>query len=93
MAPINVNNLNATQRLSNYCQIKHIDATYFRLVMIDKNLFQFKRPRLETETTNSMSYFDHMLYTNDTEYIDGIAELITALWRTSKNILKQSEAV
>jgi sugar-specific transcriptional regulator TrmB len=87
MAPINIDNLEAAQKLSEYCQIKHVDVAYVRMVIVDgKHLFQFKTPPSGEELAELTAYFDDTLYTNDPCYAERMKEMLNDVWQRSLDI-------
>lgn len=87
MAPINADNFEIAQHLSQYCQIRHVDNVYSRLVSIDnKHFFQLKTSQPDKETTEPEDSFAPMFYTNDAEPVARMSEMLDALWEKSSNI-------
>ena len=85
MAPITVENLRVAQELSDYCEVKHLPASYLRTTLIDgAQLFQFKTPVSEQEETESPQYFENTFYTNDPEYIEKTKTMVNELWRNAR---------
>jgi sugar-specific transcriptional regulator TrmB len=84
MAPITIEKLRTAQELSNYCEVKHLPASYLRTTFIDgSHLFQFKTP-VEQEETDSPQYFENTFYTNDPEYIEKTKAMLDELWRNAR---------
>ena len=84
MAPITVENLRIAQELSDYCEVKHLPASYLRTTLVDgSHLFQFKTPDSEQEKTESSQYFENTFYTNDPEYIHKTETMLNELWRNA----------
>lgn len=80
MAPIINKNLDNTQYLLKWCEIKHIPLGYFETTIIDGNhLFQFKRSR--SKLTSSESKFKDTYYTNDYGYIQKTKNMLYELWQ------------
>jgi CBS domain-containing protein len=94
MVPINVDNLETAKKLSKYTQIKHVDTVYARMAAVDDaHFFQFKAPPSPKDTDEPSAYFDHMLYTNDARYVEGMKKMLSDMWDTSLYISEiRSEA-
>jgi len=94
MSPIDVDNLEAAQELSKYCQVKHVDASYVRIAVVDnRHLFQSKAPPLDEETVELGAYFEKMLYSNEPAYVEGMREMLNDLWERALDISEiRSEA-
>ena len=87
MAPITSENLKAAQELSKYCQIRHVPTSYIRTTIIDgKHLFLFKMPPPDQENLKPMTYFDNVFYTNDSEYVHRMKDMLNDIWNSSKDI-------
>jgi sugar-specific transcriptional regulator TrmB len=85
MAPITIENLRTAQELSNYCEVKHLPASYLRTAFVDgSHLFQFKTPDSEQEETGTPQYFENTFYTNDPEYIEKTKAMLDELWRNAR---------
>jgi sugar-specific transcriptional regulator TrmB len=85
MAPITVENLRTAQELSNYCEVKHLPASYLRTTLVDRSyLFQFKTPNSEPEKMENPKYFENTFYTNDPEYIEKTETMLNELWRNAR---------
>jgi sugar-specific transcriptional regulator TrmB len=86
MAPITVENLRTAQELSDYCEVKHLPASYLRTTLVDgAYLFQFKTPNLEQEEeTGKPQYFENTFYTNDPECINKTKTMLDELWRNAR---------
>ena len=84
MAPITVENLRTAQELSDYCEVKHLPASYLRTTLVDgSHLFQFKTPNSEQEKKENLQYFENTFYTNDPEYIEKTKTMLDELWRNA----------
>jgi len=84
MAPIDLDNLEAAQRLSKLYEIKHVSISYLTMIIADsKHLFMFKAPLLEKESTESPSpfYLRNTFYTNDQKYVERATELLRDIWK------------
>jgi len=82
MAPIDLDNLEAAQRLSKLYEIKHISISYLTMMMADsKHLFIFKAPLLEEESIESPFYLRNTFYTNDRKFVGRASELLRDTWK------------
>ena len=82
LTPFTSDNLEARNKLNKYAEIKHIEASYIRILIVDKkHLFLFKTPPSEEEPTDPLAYFDNMIYTNDSEYVEKIEEMLNQMWK------------
>jgi sugar-specific transcriptional regulator TrmB len=82
MAPITRDNLDAAQRLSEYCSVKHIPASHLETTIVDKqHLFQFKSAESSREKTQEAASFENVLYTNDLEYIEKNKSMFEEIWK------------
>jgi hypothetical protein len=89
MAPITPKNLDEAKKLSKQVQIRKVGAVYARMFIIDnRHLFQLKTPPEKEDTLEKTEYFDHMLYTNDFVYVDGMRRLLDDLWSKGSSSLE-----
>jgi sugar-specific transcriptional regulator TrmB len=85
MAPITANNFEALRKLSQFCEIKHITDGYLDTTIIDEiDLFQFKKTQARTKQ-QSLEYFKHAFYSNDSDYVDKTRNMLDALWRNARS--------
>ncbi len=84
MAPIVNENLDVTQQLFEWCEIRHVPLGYFETTIIDgHHLFQF-RPSSPLGISHEMSYFESVFYTNDLEYIQKTKKVLSDIWRKTR---------
>lgn len=87
LAPITDKNLQITQQLSKYCQIKHITTSYQKTTLIDgQYLFQSTNPQSnheETEISQSKQSKD-ISYTNNPQQVQKTKKLLEELWDSSQ---------
>ena len=83
MAPITNENLQATKQLMKFCEVKHVEEGLASITIIDKqHLFQFSTtPRKDPQ---SMSSFENALYTNDTDYIERMENILDNIWENAQ---------
>ena len=81
MAPIIDKNLEISQNLLEFCEVKHIPSSYTGTVIIDgKHLFQFKHSPFKANS-QFLPFFKNTLYTNDIEYIEKTKNMLNDLWK------------
>ena len=84
MAPIVNENLDVTQQLLKWCEIRHVPLGYFETTIIDDHhLFQF-RPSSPRRVSQEMSYFENAFYTSDLEYIQKTKKVLSDIWRKTR---------
>jgi PAS domain S-box-containing protein len=95
MAPITKENEDITRKLSEYCDIRHIQMNYLGEVIVDKKqLLHFKAPS-DVDLHVPSACFSNSFYTDDSEYVCGRVELFNDLWNNSPSAieeLKRNEA-
>lgn len=85
MAPIVNENLDVTQQLLKWCEVRHVPLGYFETTIIDgHHLFQFKNPFPQQGTSHAMSFFENTFYTNDLDYIKKTKNLLFDIWRKTR---------
>jgi len=84
MAPITRDNLEAAQRLSEWCKVKHVPTSYLRTTIVDGNhLFQFKNPTFNGDSRDKALSFENTFYTNDSEYVKKIKTMLDDTWKNA----------
>lgn len=82
MAPITRDNLDAAQRLSEYCRVKHVPASFLGTTIVDnQHLFQFKSAESGREKTREEVSFENVFYTNDLEYVEKTKSMFEEIWK------------
>ena len=78
MAPITTADLQATQKLLNWCEVRHFQSGYFETTIIDNcHLFQFNEP--SSSNLNPKNTF----YTSNAEYIQKTKKILSNIWKTT----------
>jgi sugar-specific transcriptional regulator TrmB/CBS domain-containing protein len=86
MAPIDLDNLDAAQKLSAHYEIKHVPINYMTMLLIDdKNLFMFKSPPISDLAEESF-YTTDTFYTNDLRSIDPVHEMLNDTWKRGMDL-------
>ncbi|MEJ2242170.1 MAG: helix-turn-helix domain-containing protein [Candidatus Bathyarchaeota archaeon] len=81
MAPIDLDNLEAAQKLSKFYEIKHVPISYLTMMITDgQHLFIFKAPPLN-EKINVPFYLTNTFYTNDKKYVERTNQLLDDIWK------------
>ncbi|MEM2911841.1 MAG: helix-turn-helix domain-containing protein [Candidatus Bathyarchaeia archaeon] len=82
MAPIDLENLEAAQKLSAFCEVKHVSISYLAMMIVDnKHFFMFKTPPLEEQSLQSPFYLHNTFYTNDQKHVERAREILDAIWK------------
>jgi len=82
MAPIDLENLEVAQKLSTFCEVKHVSISYLTMMIADnKHLFIFRAPPLEEHSLESPFYLQNTFYTNDQKYIERAREILNDIWK------------
>ena len=85
LAPITVENLQAIQQLSEYCEIRHSPESSLKTTIIDgTHLFQFRNPVLSQETAMEDSKSDYAFYSDDSELITKTKALLSDVWKNAR---------
>jgi len=84
MAPITSENLQAAQKLSEYCEVRHALVGYPETTVVDgEHIFQFKNPPQNEEEPKRTPYFGNTFYTNDIEYVEKMKNMLNDIWRNA----------
>ncbi|MEM3384167.1 MAG: helix-turn-helix domain-containing protein [Nitrososphaeria archaeon] len=82
MAPIDLENLEVAQKLSVFCEVKHVSISYLTMLIADnKHLFMFKTSPIEEQSLNFPFYLRNTFYTNDKKYVERAKEILDAIWK------------
>ena len=85
MAPITNENLDVTQQLLRWCEIRHVPLGYFETTIIDKqHLFQFNKSSPDSLTSLEAETLENTFYTNDLNYIEKTNHLINNIWQKTR---------
>ena len=84
LVSIDLENLEAAELLSKHYQVKYSDAAHSSIVIIDSaQMFMFKAPFSVNKKPKPSMYFDHLLYTNDADYLRSMKSMLEDLWNKS----------
>ena len=87
LVSLDLENLEAAEALSKHCRVKYSDAVSSSLAIVDgKQMFMFKAPLSIKKKTEPSAYFDHLLYTNDADYLRSMRNLLDDLWNKSLDL-------
>jgi diaminopimelate epimerase len=87
MAPIDLDNLEAAQKLSEISQVRNVPISYLMMLATDsEHLFIFKTPPLNKATTRTAFHMDDVFYTNDARYVERVEEMLNDIWKRGMDI-------
>jgi CBS domain-containing protein/sugar-specific transcriptional regulator TrmB len=87
LVSLDLENLEAAEALSKNYRVKYSDAVYSSIAIIDDGqMFMFKAPAAIKKKTEPSAYFDHLLYTNDTDYLRSMRNMLDDLWNKSLDL-------
>ncbi len=84
MAPIINENLSYAEKLSKYCEIRHVATSYQGTTLVDsKHLFQLRASSPNQEDPEQLYSFENAFYTTDSTYVQKIKNTIEDTWNNS----------
>ena len=87
LVSLDFENLEVAEELSKYYRVKFSDAVSSSLAIVDgKQMFMFKAPLQIKKKTGPSAYFEHLLYTNDADYLRSMRNLLNDLWNKSLDL-------
>jgi sugar-specific transcriptional regulator TrmB/CBS domain-containing protein len=87
MAPIDLDNIDAAQKLSMTCEIRHVPISYMMMLVTDaRHLFMFRTLPPDRRTTKLIFNLDNVFYTNDDRYVKRVAEMLDDIWRRGQDL-------
>jgi sugar-specific transcriptional regulator TrmB/CBS domain-containing protein len=87
MAPLDLDNLDAAEKLSRSYEVKHVPINFLTMLIVDgKHLFMFKSPPLNDWTSDSVFYMGDTYYTTDPKSIERVAEMLSDAWKRGMEI-------
>lgn len=82
LAPITTENLEATQTLLPFSEVRHIPIGYRETTIIDDNkLFQFNNSSLDGRGSSELWNYNNILFTNNLNYIAETKKIIFDIWK------------
>jgi sugar-specific transcriptional regulator TrmB/CBS domain-containing protein len=91
MASIDLDNLDAAQKLSKNYHVKHVPINYLTMMIVDnKALFIFKSPPLSGGDSESPFYVEDTFYTDDPRTIERSSEMLNDIWKRGVEISELS---
>jgi CBS domain-containing protein/flagellar hook-basal body complex protein FliE len=87
MAPIDLDNLEAAQKLSETCEVRNVPISYMMMLAADsEHLFIFKTPPLNRSATRTPFHLDDVFYTNDARYVERVVEMLNDIWKRGMDV-------
>ena len=84
LVSLDLENLEAAELLSKHYRVKYSDAVQSSIAIVDgKQMFMFKAPLSVKKKAEPSVYFDHLLYTNDADYLRSMRTMLDDLWTKS----------
>ena len=84
MSPIVNENLKIVKELLAYGEVRHIPRNFTETTIIDgKHLFQFNESQSVTEGSKGVPNINHVLYTNNGEYVRKTKSMLEYIWKNS----------
>ena len=84
MAPITNENLQSAEKLSDYCEVRHVALSYLGTAIIDsKHLFQLKLSSSNQEDSVNELSFKNAFYTTDSEYVEKTKNMLENIWNNA----------
>jgi sugar-specific transcriptional regulator TrmB/CBS domain-containing protein len=87
LVSLDFENLEVAEALSKHYRVKYTDAVYSSIAIVDgTQMFMFKAPLPIKKKTEPSTYFDHLLYTNDADYLRSMRNMLDDLWNKSLDL-------
>ena len=87
MAPIDLENFEAAETLSKTFEITSVPISYLSMLTVDnEHVFIFKTPSRDQATTKTPFQMDNTFYTNDSRYVERVAEMLEDIWKRGIDI-------
>jgi hypothetical protein len=84
MAPITNENLQSAEKLSDYCEVRHVALSYLGTAIIDsKHLFQLKPASSDQEDSVNEFSFKNAFYTTDSKYVEKTKNMLENVWNNA----------
>jgi CBS domain-containing protein len=87
MAPIDLDNLEAAQKLSEISEVRNVPISYLMMLAVDaEHLFIFKTPPMNKSAARAAFHLDNVFYTNDARYVERVTEMLNDIWKRGMDI-------
>jgi len=87
LVSLDFENLEVAEVLSKHYHVKYSDAIYSSIAIIDDTqMFMFKTPLAIKKKTEPVAYFDHILYTNERDFLRSVRNMLDDLWNKSLDL-------
>jgi CBS domain-containing protein len=87
MAPIDLDNLEAAQKLSKIGEVRNVPISYLMMLAADsEHLFIFKTPPLNKSASRTAFHLDDVFYTNDARYVERVVEMLNDVWKRGMDV-------
>ncbi|UCC58255.1 MAG: hypothetical protein JSW14_07915 [Candidatus Bathyarchaeum sp.] len=84
IAPITTKNLQAAEKLSKYCEVRHVASSSLSTAVIDgKHLFQFRRSASDQEGLINDFSFKNSIYTTDPIFVERTRNKFEEIWNST----------
>lgn len=86
MAPIDLDNLEAANELSETFEIRSVPISYLTMMAVDyRHLFIFNTPPKKISTGNLPS-LENLFYTNDQRYVERVGSMLDDIWKRGTDV-------
>lgn len=86
MAPIDLDNLQAANELSETFEIRSVPISYLTMMTVDyKHLFIFKASSKKT-TAGNLPSLENLFYTNDQRYVERVCGMLDDIWKRGTDV-------
>ena len=87
LVSLDFENLAVAEELSKNYQVKYSDTVYSSIAIVDSiHMFMFKAPLPNRKKSWTSAFFDHLLYTNDADYLKSMRNMLYDLWSKSVDL-------
>jgi sugar-specific transcriptional regulator TrmB len=84
LAPIVDENIEAANKLSSFCSVRHVPPNYNQTIVIDgKHLFQSTASNTKNSLNDCPLQFENTFYTTDNEYVQKTKTMLQEIWKNS----------
>ena len=87
MAPLDLDNLDAAEKLSHCYEVKHVPINFLSMMLVDnRHLFMFKSAPLNDRAGDTPFYMGDTFYTNDPRSTERVIEMLDDMWKRGMDI-------